>query len=571
MRNPVERADEQSRLWASSFADARQGALRSYLRIIHPLGAAAALLLMAVFVGLTPMLLFIVAALLFPMIPVMYYVPEHRLVVALGTLDIALVTFFGLAFPEMWPILAVAAFSIVSLGWAEGPWHSGYLGVLAVSAIGVITLFAGVDYWPVVTAGAAFEVAAVSVTALWATSARTVGLKQMSESLDSMSVVMWEADDDGVVTDIAGRVEEMFGMTPTEAIGRHVSDGFDDPGDLDRWRAAATERVEGESISFVHGLVSGDGRAARTTVRASGVAGERRWRGVTTDISDQWATGGQQRRLASIVDHMSDGLLLIDVRSSTPSIVRINERGRQLLDASADVSLFELTARFPNVEPIVRDALEAQEERLVAIETGTGLRWLGVQCYAVDGDMIAIQFADATDRKFAQDQAEHEARTDQLTGIPNRSELERKLADRLGTERNTTVFLLDLDRFKPVNDQYGHRTGDVVLRTIARRVAGTLKDGDIVGRLGGDEFGGLISGHLTAEEQVRIRQRLVNACSDPIDVEGALVSVGASVGFAESDDGATVEDLLDAADQAMYLEKAMRSGDQQRSVVETSE
>jgi diguanylate cyclase (GGDEF)-like protein len=160
---------------------------------------------------------------------------------------------------------------------------------------------------------------------------------------------------------------------------------------------------------------------------------------------------------------------------------------------------------------------------------------------------------------------EHQALHDQLTGLPNRALLLRKTAEALAEAARSSsragFLLLDLDRFKEVNDTLGHPLGDGLLQAVARRLTRSVRPGDVVARLGGDEFAVLLPSVRTVTAAREVAARLRAAIAEPVRLEGMSFEIEASVGIAlYPDDGTTVEVLLQRADVAMYLAKGRRSG-----------
>jgi diguanylate cyclase (GGDEF)-like protein len=151
------------------------------------------------------------------------------------------------------------------------------------------------------------------------------------------------------------------------------------------------------------------------------------------------------------------------------------------------------------------------------------------------------------------------SRHDPLTGLMNRRAFDditsseiRRHVDKYGV----TVYLMDLDGFKPVNDTYSHRAGDIVLCAIADRLQKMVGKTGYVARLGGDEFAVLLSDITSVEEAREFGARLINLIKNPIPFDQKYLSVGASVGIArQTCDGATVAGLLASADQAMFAAK----------------
>jgi diguanylate cyclase (GGDEF)-like protein len=159
---------------------------------------------------------------------------------------------------------------------------------------------------------------------------------------------------------------------------------------------------------------------------------------------------------------------------------------------------------------------------------------------------------------------DHQAMHDELTGLPNRKMLivstEEALAEARHDER-VGLFLLDLDRFKEVNDTMGHPVGDRLLQMVAHRLTHSVRPGDVVARLGGDEFAVLLPSIRDIHAAREVAARLRAALTEPVRLEGMTFDVDASVGIALYPDHAPdFELLLQRADVAMYLAKEGRTG-----------
>ena len=160
---------------------------------------------------------------------------------------------------------------------------------------------------------------------------------------------------------------------------------------------------------------------------------------------------------------------------------------------------------------------------------------------------------------------EYQALHDSLTDLPNRAlfrdrvEQAINIARRSG--RSVAVMIVDLDRFKEVNDTLGHRHGDTLLRQIGPRLTGALRESDTIARLGGDEFGILIPELATPETSAVVAEKLLGALQTPFPIQGLSLEIGASAGIAcFPEHGDDVDRLLQRADVAMYRAKAERSG-----------
>lgn len=169
-------------------------------------------------------------------------------------------------------------------------------------------------------------------------------------------------------------------------------------------------------------------------------------------------------------------------------------------------------------------------------------------------------FSDITERKQEEDRIRRLAHFDSLTGLPNRALLLdrlRRAMSRVGRRGEPLALLyLDLDRFKPINDQYGHALGDQVLVQAAERMADCVREVDMVSRLGGDEFVVLLEAQDVPTAAALVARKLIEAVSRPYLIEGRELSIGASIGVAiHPHDGDDVDSLLEAADTALYHAK----------------
>lgn len=162
-------------------------------------------------------------------------------------------------------------------------------------------------------------------------------------------------------------------------------------------------------------------------------------------------------------------------------------------------------------------------------------------------------------------QREHQAHHDALTGLPNRKLLQQRasaaLANAVRNRGQAALILLDLDRFKEVNDTLGHATGDALLRLVASRLSAALRPGDTVARLGGDEFAVLLPVIRNANAATEVAQRMHRALGEPFHQGEATFEVDGSLGIAVCPEhGSDVVALLQRADVAMYLAKETGSG-----------
>lgn len=168
---------------------------------------------------------------------------------------------------------------------------------------------------------------------------------------------------------------------------------------------------------------------------------------------------------------------------------------------------------------------------------------------------------DVSERKETEAKMAHMARHDPLTGLPNRAlfsdRLERAIALSRRDGAKTALMFLDLDKFKPVNDTYGHAVGDLLLQEAARRMTSTVRESDTVGRIGGDEFVVLLPQVEKWEDGVVLAKRLLEAINTPFKIEGNALEVSCSIGIAIfPDHGVDPVELAKNADTAMYWGKS---------------
>ena len=177
----------------------------------------------------------------------------------------------------------------------------------------------------------------------------------------------------------------------------------------------------------------------------------------------------------------------------------------------------------------------------------------------VDGRprLIAI-VRDITERKRAEERLAHLARYDHLTGLGNRvlfqESLEGALARAHRGARPVALMFLDLDRFKAVNDTLGHASGDLLLKTVAERLRGSVRETDTVSRMGGDEFGVILEGINAGQDAAVVARKIIHALSQPFDLDGHEVVVTCSIGIAVAP-SSPGDVLVRDADAAMYRAK----------------
>lgn len=214
---------------------------------------------------------------------------------------------------------------------------------------------------------------------------------------------------------------------------------------------------------------------------------------------------------------------------------------------------FHLTARSAFSDIAVRAATPAEE------------RWWSVSgrpVYDNFGNFCGFRGAgsDLTEKRRSEQQAARLAQFDSLTGLANRAQmaetLEKILSAPLEQHRACSVMLLDLDRFKNVNDTLGHPAGDALLQQVAQRLERAVGELGQVGRLGGDEFQVIVAGRSALEPLEHLAREIIHSLSEPYSIDGQRVVIGASVGIASAPSDAHIAgQLVRNADLALYAAK----------------
>ncbi|HEX5804151.1 MAG TPA: EAL domain-containing protein [Azospira sp.] len=405
-----------------------------------------------------------------------------------------------------------------------------------------------------------------------AASEREIG--RQSAILDQIHDSVITMDTQGYITGWNAGAERLFGYAASEVIGRNILLLYAD---------------EDESTAGFYNAFLENG-SREMVVRRRKKSGEVFWASVSlsvshdeggqpngligyiVDISDQQAAAEKLRLHARIFECAGEAFLVTDaeerivsvnqafcditgwaeaeVRGQTPAMMNLGTAGQRWND--------------------IRRALDAQGHwsgELQPTRKGGDSypAWVSVsQVHNSNGVLThyCFVFSDVSERKQAEEQIYRLAYFDALTNLPNRSLLysllEQAIAEAHRKHEHGALLFVDLNRFKHINDSFGHTPADVLLAEVARRLSGTLRKEDVVSRLGGDEFVVALFDIKRRDDAAVVARKLLAALAEPFFVEKHEVLLSASIGISVfPDDGRDAETLVRNADVAMYRAKQL--------------
>jgi diguanylate cyclase (GGDEF)-like protein/PAS domain S-box-containing protein len=277
-----------------------------------------------------------------------------------------------------------------------------------------------------------------------------------------------------------------------------------------------------------------------------------------------------ERRMRLVFEKADTGILVLDkfgaVQSCNPAFVRIlgpaaAVPGALLGDLLAPHAL--------TIAALVAESLASGEARDLDLELdlvdSRGKIWVDLSVNPLGNNLLQALVNDVTERKRTESAAQELAARDTLTGLLNRRGFDASLALLLSPSRRdlrVALLQIDLDRFKAVNDTYGHNAGDRVLLEVARVFERSVRRSDVVARIGGDEFAVLLPGIESIAKAEEIANAIIAGVSQPIDIgDGLRAQIGASIGIAIVGDGLeTAAAFQRRADGAMYAAKQAGRG-----------
>jgi len=293
--------------------------------------------------------------------------------------------------------------------------------------------------------------------------------------------------------------------------------------------------------------------------------------GTHTDITELKQSEEKLKLAASVFSHASEGIAITD---SKGSILEVNDTFTKVTGYSRE----EVLGKNPRILQSGRQLPDFYAEMWATLQQEGS--WAGEvwnrrkngEIYAEQLTISAVHnsstqeinyvalFTDITEQKTHQTQLQRMAHYDVLTNLPNRVLLADRLtlamANATRNNRSIAVLFLDLDGFKAINDRHGHHVGDELLIAVSHQLSESLRDGDTLSRIGGDEFVVVLTGIEKIQDCEPILERLLHAASTSFTVSNATLQVSASIGVTlYPQDGVDADVLIRHADQAMYVAK----------------
>lgn len=270
---------------------------------------------------------------------------------------------------------------------------------------------------------------------------------------------------------------------------------------------------------------------------------------LTQDLLSEWSV--EEFRIIR-VKTLGEGLALLSRERFDAVLLDLS-----LPDAFGLPTVRQVHATSPTIPVVVLSGVSDQSLALQAVQQGA-------QDYLVKGqghpELLARAVRYAIERKRSEEHLTYLAQYDHLTGLVNRTLFRDRLVQAMARTKRLQqpigLMLLDLDRFKAVNDTFGHDMGDELLKAVTERLKVCVREVDTVARMGGDEFTIILEGVLSEQNILAVATRITESIAAPFELKGHHISIGVSIGITiYPQDDHTIDELLKHADTAMYLAK----------------
>lgn len=435
--------------------------------------------------------------------------------------------------------------------------------------------------------------------------------ESLASFIDLLMDAVFAVDADGCIVFASAACERVFGYTSQEMIGKNMFDMMA-PEDRERTRQSVREVMSGQpQLHFENSYIRKDGQVVHIMWSARWSPADQLRIGVARDITERKRAETMQAVLYSISEaaHAAEDMIALfqRIHQIVGTLLPADNFSLMLYDEEKDqlsfpyrVDEYGRTSEPPRQATLCAEIIRTGQPLLLTPETMAARRgelrvvdtnllcWLGVPlkshkgmigvlmiesyvggvCYSEKDQellqFVSTQIATAIERQQMQLRLQHMAQYDQLTTLPNRGFLCDRLKVALSAARREqgrlSLFFLDLDKFKQVNDTLGHDAGDLLLQEVARRLKQCVRESDTVARVGGDEFVVLLRRIPSPEQAALVAEKIRSALNQPFTIDGHSLNITPSIGIAlYPEHGDDEQQLLKHADKAMYFAK---NGDQ---------
>lgn len=515
---------------------------------------------------------------------------RHRTVgQVVAVVDIGLTFAFTLLVPHAFipGLLFITGMAPLYLLWLGERMAIGVAGIAALLFTGFGVMTEPTDWIPIL---AVFVV--MLVVLIWATSIitrkLTSSVDRFNDLIDGIDAIVWESTGSDIDRNFLGdRADELLGLCAEQCRLDGYFESRIHPDDREEVVAAHRDVAAGLDTCISYRIIDADDRIRflheRITVSTQ-YAGRRSCRGVIIDdtrariaeLSAQSFNDLIERlplpMLTLRLDDLDDSASL-RVMTANPAALDMfrlydtNPIGRRLLDvipngpgpATADED--DLFERLSEV------AITGSEYEDSALRLPMSNSVYSLRAVPLPDQCVGVTIDDVTHTARTAEALMHQAKHDDLTGLPNRSQFNERLESAIRACNSATdpttvaVLMLDLNKFKDVNDNFGHEYGDKLLKEVSRRLTRHIRGCDTISRLGGDEFAVIIRSKDAERSAHDVGARIEQIIGEPFRILDQTVSIGVSIGIAiRSQSLLSARTLLRDADHAMYKAKARGGG-----------
>ena len=414
-----------------------------------------------------------------------------------------------------------------------------------------------------------------------------IALQENEEKFRSMSTYTQDAlimmDDEGNISFWNAAAEKIFGYSSLEVMGKELHTFI-----------APARYYETFKKVYGHFRATGEGGMIGKTrelmaMRKGGVEFpvelslaalklKNKWHGVgiVRDITERRRSEEilreSESRLKELFENLSSGVAVYQASPDGQDFIftafnrsaeRIENMRREDLIGKNVAEIFPGITEFGLLEVFRRvwQSGVAEHFPISFYHDGHIAGWRENYVYKLPNDEIVAIYDDVTKSKQAEEQMHYLAHYDALTGLPNRTLFTDRLQQALTTAKrdkpHIAVMFLDLDKFKPVNDELGHDVGDLLLKEAAKRMQNCVRESDTVSRIGGDEFTVLLPIIEVEQDAIQVAEKILYAISQPFELAGHSILISSSIGIAVyPEHGSDEKTLIKNADVAMYYAKS---------------